>query len=63
MQDLKFSAGNFKDLLKKIDKVAVITNSSWFKNLAETSFKLIPGIELKAYNFKESKAAKEWVKI
>ncbi len=62
-EDLKFSAGNFKDLVKKINKVAVVTDSSWLKNLAETSYKLIPGIELKAYNFDESKAAKEWVKI
>ena len=62
-QDLKFSAGNIKDLIKKIGKVAVVTDSSWLKNLAETSYKLIPGIELKAYNFDESKAAKEWVKI
>lgn len=62
-QDLKFSAGNFNDLVKKIDKVAVVTDSSWLKNLSETSYKLIPGIELKAYNFDESKAAKEWVKI
>jgi hypothetical protein len=62
-QDLKFSAGNFNDLIKKIGKVAVVTDSSWLKNLAETSYKLIPGIELKAFNFDESKVAKEWVII
>lgn len=60
-KDVKFYATNAKELAKKIDKIALVTDNSWLKNLAETSYKLIPGIELKAYHLKEQEVAREWV--
>lgn len=60
-QDVKFYANNAKELVKKIDKIALVTDNSWLKNMAETSYKLIPGIELKAYHMDEREVARQWV--
>lgn len=59
--DLKFYSGNAKELVKKIDKVALVTDNSWIKNIAETSYKLVPGIELKSFKLDESDVARQWV--
>ena len=58
---MKFYSGNLKEFITKIDKVALVTDNSWIKNLAETSYKFIPGIELKSYKFDEREVAKQWV--
>lgn len=60
-QDIKFYSGNFSSLVSKIDKVALVTDNSWLKNLAETSYKLVPGIELKAFPYKEQDVARHWI--
>ena len=60
-EDVKFYMKNIKELMKKIDKVALVTDNSWMKNLAETSYKAIPGIELKSFSFEDEGAARKWV--
>lgn len=61
-EDLKFYSGNMKELMKKIEKVALVTDKSWLKNLAETSYKLVPGMELKSFKFDDKEVAKQWVR-
>lgn len=57
-KDLKFSFNNMSDLRKKIDKIALVTNKDWISNLAEMSYKFIPDIKLKAFDFTETETAK-----
>lgn len=60
-EDIKFGVDNMKELRDKIDKIALVTDKDWIRNLAETSYKFIPNIKLKAFTFKESAAAKLFV--
>lgn len=59
--DLKFSINNFKELTDKIDKVALVTNETWLRNIAESSSILIPGISVKTFTFTEKEAGKSWL--
>lgn len=60
-KDLKFSMNNMSELRKKIDKIALVTNKDWISNLAEMSYKFIPDIKLKAFDFTETETAKLFV--
>lgn len=60
-EDIKFGFNNMKELRDKIDKIALVTDKDWVRNIAESSYKLIPGIKLKSFTFKESEAAKLFV--
>lgn len=60
-KDLKFSAQNMNELRDKIDKVALVTNKEWIGNLAEMSYKFIPDIKLKSFNFAETETARLFV--
>ena len=59
--DVKFYFRNMPELLEKIEKIALVTDKSWMKNLAELSYKMVPGIELKSFSFDDKVAAREWV--
>ena len=59
--ELKFDLQNYRQLSQKIDKVALVTNETWLRNLAVGSASLLPGIRLKAFTFEEKEAAKKWV--
>ena len=60
--EVKFDVQNFKDLQKKIEKVALVTDMSWIRTMAEASSSIIPGIRLKSFKFDEAEAAKAWIK-
>ena len=60
--EMKFDLQNFKDLQKKIEKVALVTDMSWMRTMAEASSSVIPGIRLKSFKFDEAEAAKTWIK-
>lgn len=60
-EDVKFGFNNMPELMEKVDKVAFVTDKSWMKNLAEISYKMVPGIELKSFSFDDKKAARDWV--
>lgn len=60
--EMKFDIQNFKDLQKKIEKVALVTDMSWIRTMAEASSSMIPGISLKAFKFEDTEAAKTWIK-
>lgn len=61
-EDIKFGFNNMKELKDKIEKVALVTDKDWVRNIAETSYKFIPGIKLKSFTFQESEAAKLFVR-
>ncbi len=60
-EDLKFGVKNIKELTEKIDRVALVTDKDWVKNLAKVSYSVIPNIELKTFAFKEKEVAKLWI--
>lgn len=60
-KDLKFSMQNLNELREKIDKVALVTNKDWISNLAEMSYKFVPDIKLKSFNFAETETARSFV--
>lgn len=61
-EDVKFYFQNMPELMEKINKIALVTDKSWMKNLAELSYKMMPGIDLKSFSFDDKSAAREWVK-
>lgn len=60
-EDIKFSFKNLNELREKIEKVAIVTDKDWIRNLSETSSKFIPGIKLKAFTFDEAGTALMYV--
>lgn len=58
---LEFVLPNFKELLMKIDKIALVTDKDWMKTLAKGIYSLIPKIEQKSFSFEESAKARQWV--
>src|SRR5690606_8125447 len=61
-EEVKFDVQNFRELQNKIEKVALVTDMSWIRTMAEASSAVIPGIRLKAFKFDEAEAARTWVK-
>lgn len=60
-RDLKFGAENFKELKDKIDRVALVTELSWVKNLAEMAYSFVSDIKIKTYGFAEKDKAIHWI--
>lgn len=59
--ELKFDLKNFKQLTEKIDKIAVVTDESWLRNISEGSSFVLPGIKVKAFTMAEKQAGRTWV--
>lgn len=59
--ELKFDLKNFKQLTDKIDKIAVVTDETWLRNISEGSSFVLPGIKVKAYTMAEKQAGKTWI--
>lgn len=47
--------------LSKVGKVAVLADASWLKIAAEIEGKLIPGLEIEAFDLGEDEAAVAWL--
>lgn len=60
-EDLKFSIKNMKELTDKIERIALVSDQTWMKNLAEATYALIPGIKLKSFSFLDRDKAILWV--
>ena len=60
-EEVKFDVRNMKELSNKIDKIALVTEISWMRSLASSTYAFIPGIRLKSFKFDESDAAKAFV--
>lgn len=61
-EELKFEAKNYKDLINKIEKVALVTDMDWMRTIADSSSFMLPNIRLKSFKMQEAEAAKTWIK-
>ncbi|QSE95896.1 SpoIIAA family protein [Fulvivirga lutea] len=58
---LKLGLSHLGDYLKKVDKIAVVTNIGWFERATKIENKLISSIEEKVFKPGEREMAKAWV--
>ena|SRR5690554_3028116 len=60
-KDVKFAVRNMGEITGKINKVALVADENWIKALADVSYALIPGIDLKTFSFSEEPKARMWI--
>ncbi len=48
-------------LLRRFDKCAVLSNEMWLRTVAEFEGILIPGLEIKSFEFKDAETAEAWL--
>ena len=48
-------------LLQKFDRCAVLSNRTWLRTMAEIEGVMIPGLEIKAFEYKDAEAAEAWL--
>lgn len=60
-EDVKYSFSEMGEITEKVDKMAFVTDKDWLKTLSEISYKLVPGIDFKVFDFDDADAAREWV--
>lgn len=48
-------------LLHKFDRCAVLSNRTWLRTIAEIEGMMIPGLEIKAFEYKDAEAAEAWL--
>jgi hypothetical protein len=60
-EDVKYGFSEMPEITEKVDKVAFVTDKGWLQTLSELTYKLIPGVDLKAFDFDDAEAAREWV--
>ena len=48
-------------LIRRFDKCAVLSNEMWLRTIAEFEGILIPGLEIKSFEFKDAEAAEAWL--
>lgn len=48
-------------LLKRFDRMAIVTNKTWLQKAAEFEGFLIPGLEIKAFDLDEKAQAQAWL--
>lgn len=61
-EEIKFDVQHMREILSKIDKLALVTDMSWMRTMTETSSSFVPGMKAKAFTFEEAEAAKAFVK-
>ena len=48
-------------LLRRFDRCAVLSNRTWLRTIAEFEGMLIPGLEIKAFEYADTEAAEAWL--
>jgi hypothetical protein len=48
-------------LMKKFDRVAVLTDKTWLKKVSELEGLLFPGLDIKAFNSDQKEDAEAWL--
>ena len=48
-------------ILRKIDRVAVMTDTEWLKKVSEWEGKVLPGMDIKAFGLDQILDAEEWL--
>jgi hypothetical protein len=49
------------DLIKRFRRAAVLSDKTWLKTISELEGKLMPGLEIKAFDREERAAAEKWL--
>jgi hypothetical protein len=49
------------DLIKRFRRAAVLSDKTWLKTISELEGKLMPGLEIKAFDREERAAAEQWL--
>ena len=50
-------------LLRRIDRIAVVCDQDWIQTWAEIEGKLIPGLEMKSFDLDDEDEALEWLGV
>jgi len=50
-------------LIKKFDRVAVLTDKTWLKKVSEFEGSLFPSLEIKAFNRDQKEDAEDWLSL
>lgn len=61
-EEIKFEAKNYQQMLNEIDKIALVTDMTWMRSIAENASFMVPKMKIKAFEMKDAEAAKTWVK-
>ena len=48
-------------LIQRFDRCAVLSNRTWLRTIAEIEGAMIPGLEIKAFEYKDTDAAEAWL--
>lgn len=48
-------------LIRRFSRAAVLTDKTWLKRISELEGRLIPGLEIKAFERSDKTAAEEWL--
>jgi hypothetical protein len=48
-------------LIKKYSKVAVLSDTNWIKKASELEGMLIPGLDIKAFDWEQREEAEKWL--
>ena len=49
------------DFIKRFRRAAVLSDKTWLKTISELEGKLIPGLEIKAFDREQRAAAEQWL--
>ena len=56
-----FALSDFRQILKQVDKVALVSDLDWLRNLAAGVYHLNPAVEQKSFVFKDADVARAWI--
>ena len=48
-------------MIRRFDRCAVLSNRSWLRTIAEIEGAVIPGLEIRAFEYKDADAAEAWL--
>ena len=60
-KDLKLAVENHNEFSDKIDRIAIVTNVSWLKNMANASAIVYSKIQIKTFEVQEREKAVRWI--
>src|SRR5690606_28812923 len=61
-EEIKYDVQNMREMVNKIDKVALVTDLSWMRTLSSSFAAFVPGLRVKTFKLDEDDAAKLFVK-
>ena len=61
LKDLRYGLKHFRSLATRFERVAVVTDKNWIKNLARLESLLLPGTEERVFSEADAVEAMAWV--